>query len=194
MLVDAMDDRTQEAWGNLPNMGFLIDPKGRIAQKWSWVSSSTGNAKKNGDEDTKDAYAVLKDAGDLTPYGIADDPQLLLYDTREGEWIKYGEDTVTFAPVGENKVKRGNDTIELKTPELPEKRGKAKTETLKVGKLKLPCVVVEKDGVETWYSTWLPGDGVAKIIRDGKVVKEVTDAGFEKGKSCLAEYDPEPKK
>lgn len=194
VLVDAMDDRTQKAWGNLPNMGYLINPHGRIAQKWSWVSSSTGKARKNGDEDTRDVYTLLKEAGDLTPYSVADDPQLPLYDTRDGEWIKYGDETVTFTPAGENKVKRGAETIELKAPELPDKRAKPKTETLKVGELKLPCIVVVQDSVETWYSSWLPGDGVAKVVQDGKVVREVTDAGFEKGKSCLVEYDPEPKK
>lgn len=189
-LVDAMDDRTHAAWGNLPNMGFLIDPQGRIAHKWAWIQSATGK-QKNGDEDTKGVADLLKAAGDLSPYTVADDPQLPLYDTIEGEWLKYGDETVTFAPAGEGKVKRGEQVIELKTPELPKERAKPKPETLKVGKLKLPCVVVTTDGTETWYCTRLPGDGVAKVVKDGKVVKELTDAGFKKGESCLVEYDPE---
>ena len=193
VLVDAMDDHTQTDWGNLPNMGYLIDPQARIAHKWSWIQSAAGK-KKNGDEDTTDVRSLLKKASDLTPYSISDDTQLPLYDTRDGEWIKYSDETITFAPAGDNKVKRGDEVIELKTPELPKKRAKVKEETLKVGKLSLPCIVVEKDGVETWYSTRLPGDGIAKVLKDGKVVREITDAGFKKDESCLTEYDPEPKK
>lgn len=192
VLVDGMDDKVHEAWGLLPNMGFWIDPQGRIAHKWSWIQSSVGRSK-NGDGDTKQLSELIKEAGDLTPFSVADDSQLPLYDTRDGEWIKYGDETVNFAPVGEGKVKRGDETIELKAPELKDKRAKVKEETLKVGKLKLTCVVVEKDSIETWYCTRLPGDGVAKVIKDGEVVREITDAGFKKGESCLVEYDPEPK-
>lgn len=202
IFVDAMDNRTQEAWGQLPNMGFLIDPQGRIAQKWSWITSASGKTKKNGDEKTTDAYTLLDKAADLAPYSIGDDPQLPLYDTREGEWLKYkladGEETVVFAPAGDGKVKRTagkkDVVIELKTPELPKKRAELKSETLEVGKFKLPCVVLKADGIETWYSTWLPGDGVAKVIKDGEVVRVLSDAGYKPGESCLIAFDPEPKK
>src|SRR5690606_818311 len=136
---------------------------------------------------------LLKKADDLTPFSVADDNHLPLRDTLDGEWIKYGDETITFAPAGENKVKRGDETIELKTAELPKKRAKLKEETLKVGKIELPCVVVEQDGTETWYCMRLPGDGIAKIVKEGKTVREITDAGFEKDKSCLTEFDPEAK-
>ncbi|MBZ0136330.1 MAG: hypothetical protein K8I27_08155 [Planctomycetes bacterium] len=191
VLVDAMDDRAHEAWGLLPNMGFWIDPQGRIAHKWSWIQSSVGKPK-NGDEDTKQLAELIKAAGDLRPFSIADDPQLPLYDTREGEWLAYGDEVVTFAPAGKDKVKRGEKSIELKAPEPGDKRAKVKEETFTLGKLKLPCVVVENDGVETWYCPRLPGDGVVKVIKNGKLEHELTDAGFKKGESCLVEFDPEP--
>lgn len=202
VLVDAMDGRTQKAWGELPNMGFLIDPLGRIAQKWAWITSVSGKTKKNGDEETTDAYKVLEKAGDLKAYSIGDDPQLPLYDTRDGEWLKYktsdGEETITFAPAGEAKVRRsvGDDAkvIELKTPELPAERAKPTAKTMKVGKFTLPCQVFVQDDTETWYSTRLPGDGIAKVVKDGKTVLELVDAGFKPGESCLTEYDPEPEK
>ena len=190
VLCDAMDNRVHEAWGLLPNMGFWIDPQGRIAHKWSWIQSSVG-APKNGDGNTTKLAELIKTAGDTSPFSLADDTQLPLYDTRDGEWLKYGEETVKFSPVGENKVKRGDEVIELKAPELGDKRAKAKTETFKLGKLKLPCIVVERDAVETWYCTRLPGDGIVKVIKDGEVQRELTDAGFEEGESCLVEFDPE---
>lgn len=187
VLVDAMDDRAHEAWGLLPNMGFWIDPQGRIAHKWAWIQSSVGKSK-NGDENTKQLTDLLK--GIDKPFSIADDNQLALYDTREGEWLQYGEEKVEFAPAGEGKVKCGEETIDLKAPELGDKRARFKEEAFKVGKIKLPCVVVENEGVETWYCTRLPGDGVVKVIKDGKVVRELTDAGFKPGQTCLVEYDP----
>jgi hypothetical protein len=191
VLVDAMDDHAHEAWGNLPNMGFLVEPQGRIAHKWAWVQSAGGKVK-NGDEETQTAEALLSKA-ELKPWTIADDPHLPLWDTRDGEWLKYGSETVMFAPAGDGKVKRGDEVIELKKPASAE-RAKIKEETLKVGKLKLPCIVVESDGTETWYCLRLPGDCVVKVVTDGKTVKELTDAGFERGKSCLVEFEPEPKK
>lgn len=190
VLVDAMDARSQTAWGDLPNMGFWIDPQGRIAHKWAWIQSSVGKSR-NGDENTKQLTDLIKQAGDLKPFSVADDNHLPLYDTIDGEWLKYGDETVTFATAGEGKVKRGDETIELKAPKLDAKRAKVKEETLKVGKLKLPCVLVETDGVETWYCTRLPGDGIAKVVKEGKVIREITDAGFTKGESCLVEYECE---
>ena len=197
-----MDERTQKAWGELPNMGFLIDPQGRIAQKWAWITSVSGKTKKNGDEETTDVYKVLEKAGSLKPYSIGDDPQLPLYDTRDGEWLKYktpdGEELVTFASDGDNKVKRsvGDDTalVELKTPELPAKRAEPKAKSMKVGKFTLPCQVFVQGTTETWYSSWLPGDGIAKVVQDGEVVRELLDAGYKPGETFLNKYEPEPEK
>jgi hypothetical protein len=192
VLVDAMNDRAHTAWGNLPNMGFLIDPRGLIAHKWAWIQSAGGKTK-NGDEDTRTADELLGAVDDLTPWSIADDTQLPLWDTRTGEWLTYDDLTVHFSPGREGTVTCGWETVELKKADLPEKRAKPKEETLMVGKLKLPCVVVEKDGVQTWYCAWLPGDAVAKVVKEGKTILELTDAGFEKGKSWLVEYDPDAK-
>jgi hypothetical protein len=65
------------------------------------------------------------------------------------------------------------------------------SEKLKVGEVTLPCVVVRKDRTETWYCTWLPGDGVAKVVEEGKLMRVVTDAGLEKDKSILMPCEPE---
>lgn len=194
VLVDAMDDRAWQAWGKLPNSAFLINPKGQIAHKWAWVGSSTSKLKRGGDADTSDAYTLLKAEDDLTAYTLADDPQLPLYSVRGGEWLKYGDVTVNFAPAGEGKVKRteGEEetVIELKAPELPKTRLKPRTETLTIGEFKLDCFVVASGERETWYCPRLPGDGIARVAVAGKVERELTDAGFIKDESCLNKYDP----
>ncbi len=191
VLVDDMKDTNHAAWGNLPNMAFLVDPQGRIHHKWSWVASSTGKSKRSGDDGTSDLYTLLKAAGELAPYTVADDPQLPLRDTVAGEWLRYGDTTVKFAPAGEGKVKRDDSVIELAPFKAPAKPTKATRKDFKLGKHELPCVVTQTEEGEIWVCTRLPGDGVVKVVKDGTTLRELTDAGFTEGKSCLAEYKPE---
>lgn len=194
VLADDMKDTNHKAWGSLPNMAFLVDPLGRVKSKWAWTTSSTSDkGKRGGDEDTDNVYTVLKAAGDLKPYSVADDAQLPLRDLRSGEWLKYGDSLVTFEAAGSGKVKRGDQEITLADFKAPEKPASPKTRELTAGKLKLPCIVVVSGETETWYCTRLPGDGVAKVVVGGKTTRELTDAGFEKDKSCLQPYDPSAK-
>ncbi|MBK8205351.1 MAG: hypothetical protein IPK87_01035 [Planctomycetes bacterium] len=199
VLVDGMDNAIHKAWGELPNMAWLIDPKGRIAHKWAWVASSTSDkGKRNGDDKTGNVYTLLKAAGSLTPYSIQDDTRLPLWGVRGGEWLKYqtpdGNLEVKFDLKDAIMVKRtaGKEEAELKLAvAIPEKPAKPDIRVFKVGKLEFPCYVVTNGDTESWTSPWLPGDGVAKVLQDGKVTLELTDAGFEKGKSCLNAYKPE---
>ena len=192
VLVDDMKETNHKAWGNLPNMAFLIDPLGRIESKWAWTTSSTSDlGKRNGDEGTDNVYAVLKNAGNLAPYSVADDHQLPLRDTRGGEWLKYGDKLVVFEPAGEGKVKRDGVEIQLAEFKQPKTAAKKEAKDFALGKLKLPCVVVTSGTTETWYCTRLPGDGVVKVVTAGKTKLELSDAGFEAGKSCLQPYDPD---
>ena len=187
VVIDDMKNGIQNSWGRLPNSAFLIDPTGRIHGKWSWVRESTDAIRE-----------TLKGEESIKPYTVADDPELPLRATNEGEWIEYKigkkKVKVTFDAAEKSSVSRttGEEktTTEFKKLELKEKRAKPTIKKLKVGKLKIECVVVTEGTTETWYSTRLPGDGVAQVIEDGKVVRKVTDAGFLKDKSCLAEYDP----
>ncbi|MCC6465735.1 MAG: hypothetical protein IT463_10385 [Planctomycetes bacterium] len=193
VLPDDMKDTIQKGWGDLPNHALLVDPQGRIAGKWAWVSSATGQKRTEGD--SPDVRTLLKDKP-LEPCSIADDPQLPLYDTRSGEWLRYGDELVTFSATGENAIERkaGDkaEAITLKAPALKD-RAKPVLQTHELKGLKLPCVVVTNANTETWICPWLPGDGVVKVITDGKIVRELTDAGFEPEKTCLTPYDPDAK-
>lgn len=194
VLADDMKDTNHKAWGSLPNMAFLVDPLGRIKSKWAWTTSSTSDSgKRNGDEGTDNVYTVLKNAGNLAPYSVADDNQLPLRDTRGGEWLKYGDKLVAFEPAGEGKVKRDGVEVKLADFKQPKVAAKKETRDFTLGKLKLPCVVVTSGDTETWYCTRLPGDGVVKIVAAGKTMLELSDAGFEKDKTCLQPYDPDAK-
>lgn len=193
VVADDMKDSIQKGWGDLPNHALLVDPQGRIAGKWAWVSSATGQKRTEGD--SADARTLLKDK-DLEPFSIADDAQLPLYDTGAGEWLRYGEELVTFGAASNNAIERkcGDKTeaIALKAPAVKE-RAKPVQKTHELKGVKLPCYVLTSDKTETWVCPWLPGDGVVKVITDGKTVRELTDAGFEADKTCLTPYDPEPK-
>lgn len=199
VLVDGMDNAVHKAWGELPNMAWLIDPRGRIAHKWAWVASCTSDkGKRNGDEKTGNVYTLLNAAGSLTPYSIQDDASLPLWGVRGGEWLKYktleGNLEVKFALEGADTVKRtaGKDETKLKLEVAPpEKPAKADMRELTIGKIELPCYVLKDGESETWICPWLPGDGVAKAVQAGEVTMELTDAGFEKGKTCLNAYKPE---
>ena len=181
VLVDDMDSTVQSAWGKLPNSAYLIAPSGRIAGKWAWVSADPIREK-------------LKAEKSLKPWTIADDPQLPLRSCTEGAWLSYdvggAKETITFGKCVESRVTRNGTTLEVKPFESSE-RAKPVTKTLKVNGVELPCVIVTKDKTETWISPWLPGDGVAKVVEDGKVTRQLTDAGFEKDKSMLKAYEPE---
>jgi len=194
VLADDMKESNHTAWSKLPNMAFLVDPLGRIKSKWAWTASCTSDkAKRNGDEGTDNVFTVLKEAGNLAPYSVADDAQLPLRDTRAGEWLKYGDKVVTFEPAATGKIKRAGVEVELAEFKQPKAAAKQESKELSIGKLKLPCVVVTSGETETWYCTRLPGDGIAKVVTAGKTTLELTDAGFEKDKSCLVPYDPAAK-
>ncbi|CAG0950916.1 hypothetical protein PLCT2_00189 [Planctomycetaceae bacterium] len=181
VLVDDMDSTVQTVFGKLPNSAYLIAPTGRIAGKWAWVSAAPIREK-------------LKAEKSLKPWTIADDPQLPLRSCTEDAWLCYdaggAKETVTFGKCSATSVTRNSEAIELKAFAGGE-RAKPVSKTLKVNGVELPCVVITKDKTETWISPWLPGDGVAKIVEDGKVTRLLTDAGFEKDKSILKPYEPE---
>lgn len=194
VLVDDMKDSNHKAWASLPNMAFLVDPLGRIKSRWAWTTSSTSDkGKRNGDEGTHNVYTVLKDAGGLAPYSVADDAQLPLRDTRADEWLRYGDKLVTFEPAGEGKIKRDGAEITLAEFKPPKVAAKKELKELTVGKVKLPCVVVSVGDTETWFCTRLPGDGVARVLVAGKATLELTDAGFAKDQSSLQPHDPDAK-
>ncbi|MBK9974160.1 MAG: hypothetical protein IPP14_05245 [Planctomycetes bacterium] len=194
ILVDDMKDTNQKTFASLPNMAFLVDPLGAIKSKWAWTASSTSDKiKRNGDENTDNVYTVLKDAGDLTRYSVADDPQLPLRDLHSGEWLKYGDKIVSFEPASTGKYKRDDALLELPAFTPAKTRAEVTAKELTLGKLKLPCVVVTQGDRETWYCTRLPGDGIARVVTAGKVTLDLADAGFEKDKSALVAYDPAAK-
>jgi hypothetical protein len=41
ILIDEMESPVQKAYGNLPNMLYLIDPYGKIASKWDWADAQS---------------------------------------------------------------------------------------------------------------------------------------------------------
>lgn len=200
VVVDDMKSTVQKTWGGLPNSAFLINPQGKIAHKWSWVRSSTSDTASGSDQDTLSAYKVLDAEKSIKAVTVATDPQLYLRNMLEG-WIKYsltgtGSETVTWN-IGEkeNTATRavGDKATDIKLEDAGIEESKTESKTLKLGKVELPCVVVKgsKDSKdETWYCGWLPGDSIAKIVKDGKVIREIKDAGFKTGESGLTEYDP----
>jgi hypothetical protein len=47
ILIDEMESLVQKAYGNLPNMLYLIDPSGKIAAKWDWADAKSLEEKLN---------------------------------------------------------------------------------------------------------------------------------------------------
>lgn len=45
ILIDEMGSPVQKAYGNLPNMLYLIDPDGKIVAKWDWADVEALEAK-----------------------------------------------------------------------------------------------------------------------------------------------------
>lgn len=181
VLVDDMDSSVQTAFGKLPNSAYLISPLGRVAGKWAWVSAEPIRLK-------------LKAEKSLKPWTVADDRLLPLRACTSGSWLSYTvagqKERVTFEQCSAQSVTRNGTRIELKTYEGPD-RAKPVTKTLKVNGVDLPCYVLTQDLIEIWICLWLPGDGVAQVIEDGKPVRTLQDAGFEPGKSILKPYEPE---
>ncbi|HRJ79326.1 MAG: hypothetical protein HPKKFMNG_01290 [Planctomycetes bacterium] len=181
VLVDDMDSSVQTAFGKLPNSAYLISPLGRVAGKWAWVGAEPIRAR-------------LKAEKSLKPWTVVDDRLLPLRACTPGSWLSYNvadrKEQVMFEQCSPQSVSRNGIKIELKAFESHD-RAKPVTKTLKVKGVDLPCYVLTQDRVEAWVCLWLPGDGVAQVIEDGKPVRTLQDAGFEKGKSIINPYEPE---
>jgi hypothetical protein len=197
VVVDDMKSTLQKTWGSLPNNAFLIDPKGEIAQKWAWVRNSTPESAGSPDQDTKSAYKMLDAEKSIKPVSVGGDRDLYLRDVKDGEWITYTSSkkklSVVWNVKDDGKIFRVADKkeVEIELREPLKKATKTELKSLEVGKVGLPCVVVTDGDDEIWYCGWLPGDGIARIVQEGAVVREVKDAGFKDGESCLTEYKPE---
>ena len=184
VLVDDMDSTVQTAWGKLPNSAYLIAPTGRVAGKWAWVSAAP-------------IREVLKAQSSLKPYTIADDALLPLRACAEGAWLTYdvggNKETIRFENCSATSLTRAGAKSEtIKLLEFDSKvRVKPVSKTLRVNGVDLPCVVLTAGTVQTWVCPWLPGDGVARVMDDKKVLRTITEAGIEKDKNLIAAYEPE---
>jgi hypothetical protein len=195
VIVDDMKESIQKSWGNLPNHAFLINPQGKIEHKWAWVAASTGGRRPMAQLDAKTSKLakVLDEQESLKAMTVAQDKHLYLRDLTDGEWIEYDTGTATFKNGEEGEVITTVGKAEVKTKiEDPAKEAlESEMKILKVGEFELPCTVVTDGDTESWYCAWLPGDGLAKVVKAGKVVNVIKDAGFKDGETCLKEYKPE---
>ncbi|NUQ35356.1 MAG: hypothetical protein HUU29_10495 [Planctomycetaceae bacterium] len=200
IFVDDMTSTIQQTWGKLPNSAILVGPDGRVVHKWPWVRMMFQPIPKkylNGQEKNKLAREVLAEIKERKAYSAGDDPLLALRDTVDGEWMTYTsgdtETIVSYDKASKASVSRisgeTSETIGLKPFVLSGEVVKTRTESFTIKDVTLPCIIVSAEGRETWYSLWLPGDAIVKVIENGTVTRELKDAGFKKGESCLVPFN-----